>query len=160
MRNLLLGGLVWVIAATGLGFGQVSVQTQPKVVKEWTRILQDAGDGKTFTDSTYTTDVDLSNLRGAATLFIIPDISVTSTISGDMTIEIEVYNEQIGVWAVWYGSDKTMFTVPAARVNDDDQAFYIDLSESDPWAWADRVRFKLKLPTGEDANLEVWVGGQ
>ena len=145
-------------------FGQVGLQTSPKVVEGGKIIYSDAGGRKLLITADTTDAVDLSNLRGAVTLFVSPD-SLQDGVTGNLTFEVLLYSDVTGRWSKYHTAAIDSINVPAAKLNvgageDAVTDLYIPLANFDSFAWADKIKFALTIASGDSLSLLVGVGGQ
>lgn len=166
MKSLILTILVMLSISA---YSQPEVKIVPKKY-DWKMIYSDAGDYKQFVGTCTTDAIDLSQYRGAVTLWVDPDTSLTNgKASGSdscMAVSLMLYNSVTGDWGeAHFGANTALLdTFARSKVNVDGTAndLYMPMPNFNDaqWAWADQAKFVFNIGPTDTLRIKVLAGGQ
>ena len=123
--------------------------TSPAIFK-WTKIV----DGVNLTSSAESKEFPIYKISGNTVLWV--DFTTVTT-AGDISLTLELYNDESGTWGKYIGGN-SLATISSASVSTSN-AIYLKLMDYDAWAWATKAKIMFTT-SAADVILNVYVGGQ
>jgi len=144
MKKILLITFLMLIAP-------IMVMAQRAHFVNWEMVFENVTCTTSNTSSAFT----ISGLKGAETFWI--SISDTTGVPGDVTVKLQMYNQEAGAWGDYYGGN-SLITIGSAKIVPGAE-LYIPLAEFDKWAWADKCRLIIEISAG-GMTFNGYIGGQ